>query len=190
MWKAIRTGAAGLLVALSSSSALAHDGRHGGHDDHDECVDLSGDFVSALVGGPGCASPVGMCTAGELTGDIEGVYAFTMTSMIPVSDDPAETTFQFTGNSTITTADGVIYGEDSGQLTFSGDFAFMTFVRAVDGEGCYDDISGSLLATGNLDLITGLTSGGWEATFCGVEQCFDDDDWHGDHHGGGSCRSR
>ncbi|MCB9689641.1 MAG: hypothetical protein H6735_31680 [Alphaproteobacteria bacterium] len=188
MWKAIRSGAAGWWVAWSST-AMAHD--HHRDRDHDECRDLSGDFVSSLVAGPDCASPVGMCTLGELTGDLEGVYAFTMTAMIPISDDPAETTFQFTGNSTITTDEGVIYGEDSGQLTFSGDFAFMTFVRAVDGEGCFEDVSGSLLATGNLDLITGLTSGGWEATFCGAEQCFDDDDdWHGDHHGGGGCRSR
>ena len=144
-------------------------------DDDDDCAELDGAFVASAAPGPGCASPVGFCTAGTLTGDIVGTYAFTMTSMTPASDDPAETTFTFTGTSTITTAAGVIVGDDEGELSFAGDFAFMTFVRAVGGDGCFDDLSGDLLATGTLDLVTGTTTGTYTATFCGADDdaCFD-----------------
>ncbi len=158
-----------------------HDGRGGGghhgnghgddghHGDDEACEALEGAFSSTVDPSPGCTSPVGFCTIGELTGDIVGTYAFTMDTMVPVSEDPAETTFTF-----------------SGQLTFSGDFAFLTFVRAVSGDECFEDVSGSLLATGHLDLVTGVTSGTWTADLCGVEDCLEADEEEGSEPG--NCR--
>jgi hypothetical protein len=139
----------------------------------DDCQVVSGTFVSWLSF-DGCTSPFGFCTEGELTGGLVGTYSFVMLEAAPISNDPDETTLVFTGTSTITTADGVIYGEDSGQMTFEGDFAFMTLVNAVGGEECFADTTGSLLATGNLDLWTGLTSGTWEAELCGASECLAD----------------
>lgn len=170
------------LLLLVAPPAAAHGGYGGYH--QWACEDLDGDFVASVAADAECASPVGFCTIGALTGELVGTYAFTMTSMTPVSDDPAETTFTFTGTSTITTASGVITGMDEGQLSFSGDFAFMTFVRAVGGDGCFDELSGDLLATGTLDLLTGVTTGTYTATFCGADdECFDaEDDDDDDHH--------
>lgn len=142
-----------------------------GHDAQD-CSEPTGTFWSAVAPGPDCASPIGFCTEGVLSGDIEGSYSFVMTSMTPVPGDEALGHFTFTGDSTIVTEDGVMYGEDHGELWFSGDFAFMTFVGVVGGDECYVGVHGELVATGNINLVTGLTEGTYESRLCHAQECF------------------
>ena len=144
------------------------------------CVDADGEFTSTVVAGPDCDSPIDFCTLGELSGDIVGTYAFAMDTMTPVPGEEDLGHFTFTGRSTITTDDGIIYGEDNGDIYFSGDFAFMTFVSLTDGTECWEDASGWILAEGNVDMTTGTTTGTWTSEVCGAAQCLEWDWGNGD----------
>ena len=99
-----------------------------------------------------------------------------MDTMVPVPGEEHLGHFTFTGRSTITTDSGIIYGEDTGDITFSGDFAFMTFVSLTGGTECWDDASGWILAEGNVDMITGTTTGTWTSEVCGAVECLEWDD--------------
>src|SRR5262245_1439095 len=59
------------------------------------CRAVRGDFSSALVVGPPCASQIGMCTSGVLSGDLDGTYDFTFQSLVPANDpnDPGAATY-------------------------------------------------------------------------------------------------
>lgn len=162
----LRLLVAGVLVSVLATSpqATAHESQ--------DCTALQGTFWSAVSGGPGCNSPIGFCTEGQLTGDITGTYHFEMTSMTPVPGDEALGHYTFTGVSTITTAQGVMYGQDHGELYFAGDNAFMTIVGVVGGNACYQGVHGQLTAVGNLNLVTGLTEGTYTSRICHAVDCF------------------
>ncbi|MEZ4322306.1 MAG: hypothetical protein R3F61_32835 [Myxococcota bacterium] len=147
-----------------------HGGGHHGGGDQDECIDLDGDFSAVPVAPEDCDSPVAFCTLGTLTGDIDGSYAFTMLSAesAPTAEHPSRQTF--TGESLIETDCGTLYGDDTGEIWFDGDAGFVTRVTVYTGDGCFEDVTGEIIATGALDLITGTSVG----TYTG-ELCEDDD---------------
>lgn len=60
-----------------------------------------------------CASPFGICTAGRLTGGIQGDLEFTITSLAPTNSPGV---LFFTAVSTIRTATGDIHCDDSGSF--------------------------------------------------------------------------
>ena len=64
-----------LFTAAAAPSAIAK-----------ECRAIDGPFTSTLVPPPTCASPVGLCTHGVLTGDFPGTYDFTFKTLFPVPD--------------------------------------------------------------------------------------------------------
>lgn len=155
-----------VLVALllPAASVEAHDSS--------DCSEPAGDFRSVVVTGTECTSPVGFCTAGTLTGDLEGSYDFVMLSMIaaPTTEHPAR--FEFTGYSLITTADGTMFGEDTGEIWFEGDVAFITHVGVVDGTECFDGVHGDIVAMGAIDMTTGVAEGTYTSTLCHAQNCF------------------
>ena len=124
------------------------------------CKPVVGHFEAFLAAGPGCASPVGLCTAGRVWGGIQGTYKFTMTTMQPSS--PATPSIQFfTGDSEVTLKNGdVVHGTDTGSIDLgpNGGFAsLITFSGAT---------SGQIRLRGQLDLTEGTTSGDYLGTIC------------------------
>ena len=68
------------------------------------CQEFSGDFTSTLIPPPTCQSPVGLCTHGVLTGDIEGTYDFVMTELVCGTDPDNPDLCTYAGDSVVTTA--------------------------------------------------------------------------------------
>lgn len=140
------------------------------------CRSAEGEFTSVLVTDPAvCDSPIGMCTSGQLSGDLEGTYDFTFLTMIPDARDPS--VFHYTGTSVVTTESGVLYGEDSGVMRMHGDgtASFVTTVSVYAGEACFAGARGVLVAPGTLNLITGEAAGRYGAYLCGragIRRCF------------------
>src|SRR4051812_30134353 len=70
------------------------------------CKDVSGPFSSIVVAGPDCASPIGICTHGLLTGNFHATYDFTMMTLEPANDPTDPSKFIYTGTSVITERSG------------------------------------------------------------------------------------
>ncbi|HEV8361332.1 MAG TPA: hypothetical protein VGR28_12845 [Candidatus Thermoplasmatota archaeon] len=132
-----------------------------------DCRHVAGTFVNQGVPPPACTSPVLFCTHGDLSGDLEGDYDFVMQTQTPNLAGPP-VTMDFTGDSTITLADGTMVAHDVGTITFRvGALSpFETHVGIYDGSGAYAGASGSLVATGGYDLVTSQGSGTYQGTTC------------------------
>lgn len=123
------------------------------------CHTYAGDFTA--VAPTDCASPVGICTHGTLTGGFPSTYDFVADTLDPL-------TLAYTGHSTITTDEGaLLFGSDSGQLAPTFPFSdFVTTVQIVDGTRQYAHATGGFVAPGTLNLLTGDTVGTYSATIC------------------------
>lgn len=132
-----------------------------------ECETVEGTFVNQAVAPPECDSPVFFCTHGDLSGDLEGDYDFTMLSQTPDLEGPP-VTMAFTGESTITLADGAMSAEDHGSITLQlhAPSPFETHVEIHGGSGAYVGATGSLLAKGEYDVVMGEGSGTYEGVIC------------------------
>jgi hypothetical protein len=113
-----------------------------------------------------CPSPVGICTHGTLTGSVLSTYDFVADTLVFTS----ATTADYTGHSVIRTEQGAeIFGSDSGTLMIRSDgftADFVTTVHVVGGTRQYVDATGSIVAPGVLNLITGATEGSYAGTIC------------------------
>ena len=96
---------AALVLALAAVSTSARAG---------ECKPVHGFYTSTPVPANDCASVVGLCTAGELIGGIQGTYRFTATGFVP-SGDP-QVTF-YTGESVVSPKlGGTVTARDYGTI--------------------------------------------------------------------------
>ena len=164
----VRRSLALLLWLAPFATASAHG------DDEGECVQPSGDFTSVLIGGPACTSPVNFCTEGTLTGDLPSTYNFVMLTQTPAPTPEHPSRAIYTGQSTVVTDLGVMYGEDSGEIWFEGPVMFITTVGVIGGDECFEGVTGSIVATGVLDLSTGVAVGTYTSELCDAEECFSD----------------
>ena len=139
---------------------------------HHRCTPVSGDFTSVLVTGPECASPIGMCTHGILTGDLRGTYDFVFTSLMPAGDPSDPLKMVYTGTSKIVTQGGTMIGQDTGWLRINptGPSAFETTVNIVGGTGKYKKATGFIVATGELNLVTGEAVGTYTGEICRYDE--------------------
>jgi len=148
-------GVAFLLALSLAGTALAAAGG---------CHDYSGGFTA--VRPDTCASPVGICTDGTLTGSVLSTYDFVADTLVFTS----ATTADYTGHSVIRTDQGAeIFGSDSGTLTIRPDGVaadFVTTVHVVGGTSQYAHATGEIVAPGVLDLVTGATVGTYSGTIC------------------------
>jgi len=125
-----------------------------------DCTRVSGPF--SAVPPATCASPVGICTHGRLTGGLSATYDFvadTQTVLPPAAE--------LTGHSTITFDKGgaVLLGQDTSTLSLlTGDFT--TTVHIVGGTHQYKRGSGTIVAVGVFDFATGATAGIYTGTIC------------------------
>lgn len=132
-----------------------------------DCQSVNGTFVNHAVPPPECESPVLFCTLGILSGDLEGEYFFTMTSQTPDPQGPP-VTMAFTGESTITLPEGQMMAQDHGSITFQvlTSSPFRTHVEIDEGTGAHAGVTGSLVADGEYDLLTGEGSGTYAGELC------------------------
>ena len=129
---------------------------------------VSGPFTSVTVPPPACHSPVGICTLGHLTGDLDASYAFTIFTFVP--HPGLANVFDYTGDSTITMTHGgaVLRSHDTGMMDTTNPAAvpFETTVFIYSGTRDFAGATGTLVAFGKLSFITGQASGhyvGWIA---------------------------
>ena len=128
------------------------------------CHSFAGDFTA--VAPAVCASPVGICTHGTLTGGFPSTYDFVADTLVPTA---IPNVFTYTGHSTITTPQGaLIFGSDSGVLTMrpDGTAPFATTVHVVGGTRQYAHAAGVIVAPGILNLATGATVGKYAGAIC------------------------
>ena len=90
------------LVTLVTTGASADSG-----------VKTVNGHVEDQVVAEGCGSPYGICTAGRLTGGIQGDLTFPITNLAPTNSPGV---LFFTAVSTIRTTTGDIYCDDSGSF--------------------------------------------------------------------------
>jgi hypothetical protein len=118
------------------------------------CHAVAGTFVAQAP--PDCASPVGICTHGRLSGGLQATYDFVATGITPEG--------ALAGHSTITLDNGaVIHGSDTSVL--GGDGSFVTTVRIVGGTRQYAHATGALVAPGHF-TADGGTAGSYSGTIC------------------------
>ena len=70
------------------------------------CKNVHGRLISQQVMGTACASPVGLCTAGNFFGGIKGTFTFTANTLTPTTDTPQTGVFTYTGDIAVSTKDG------------------------------------------------------------------------------------
>lgn len=131
------------------------------------CTPLAGHFV-ATAEIPCLAAPGGICTHGQLTGDLDGRYEFVMTSQSAGSDLSRPLLLSFTGASQILLADGVMLAEDDGEMEVNpvGPWPFKTVVNIHSGDGAWTGATGQLVAIGALDTQAGVTEGDYTGFVC------------------------
>ena len=125
-----------------------------------DCTDVSGPF--SAVPPASCASPVHICTHGQLTGGLTATYDFVADTQTVVGP-----TATLTGQSTITADKGgaVLLGQDTSTLSLETG-AFATTVHIVGGTHQYKNASGTIVAVGVFDFATGGTAGTYTGTIC------------------------
>lgn len=136
------------------------------------CQEFAGDFTSTLVPPPTCTSPVGLCTHGVLTGEVDGTYDFTITELVCGPDpgdpgDPLKQECTYAGDSVVTTEKGSIITADTGVMHIVGtDATFTTTAAFLSGTRRYENASGVFVATGELDFVTGEAVGVYSLEVC------------------------
>lgn len=133
-----------------------------------DCAPVSGTFVNVFLMGPDCPDfSIGLCTQGQLSGDLTGTYLFAFLSNEPVGNGGAPVV-RFTGQSVVTTAQGMFTGEDFGILrTTQFPLAdFTTHLRIQSGTGIYEGATGHLTIQGAASFITNLGAGTYHGVIC------------------------
>jgi len=109
---------------------------------------VSGEFI---VQSFPCDQGVGLCSAGQATGDLSGDVFVVITSSSPSADG---TLNNYTGTITITRNNGTLSGTIAGSVTVPGGDLNST-VNFTDGTKKYRVRTGTLNVTGFFDFATG-----------------------------------
>jgi len=131
--------------------------------DHDTAR-VKGHISSEALTGPECASPVGLCTAGRFSGDIQGRFVFTANTLTPTLDTPQTGVVHYIGDIVIHTKQGDIVIKDSGAFNTlpggTGDVGSVSTI--VSGTGKWAHASGHIHIAG-----TFTPAGGGDSDFEG-----------------------
>src|SRR5882672_5866865 len=129
------------------------------------CVVVHAAITTAYSMTPSCTSPVGVCTAGNVTSaNLKGTTWFTALSSQPSSPPGVAS---YTGDLVITTADGTVTLRDSGLLNSSSGHYF-ELQEVTSGTGAYLRATGMLVSQG-IATATGF-EGTLSGSFCEVQR--------------------
>lgn len=137
--------------------------------DHKECSAFTGPF-SSILGAP-CSSPIGLCTHGKLSGELEADYDFTFLTLVPANDPTDPTKSVYTGMSVVTFHDGsgVLYTDDTGVIHTPADGSPAPFVTKAIVDHATKRLHGTLggfIAPGSIVFQTGIATGSYSAILC------------------------
>jgi len=122
------------------------------------CVGVHATIATSYSTAPGCTSPVGVCTAGNVTSEnLQGTTWFSASTTQPGS--PPGLDF-YTGDLVITTADGTVTLHDYGVLNSSSGLYFEV-QEVTSGTGAQAGKTGMLVSQGT------ATSSGFKGTLSG-----------------------
>jgi hypothetical protein len=131
------------------------------------CRPLDGHFEARLVPPPGCASAVGVCTAGRVWGGLQGDYQFTMSKLVPTGEPETPSIAFFTGRSVVHAKGGDLLGVDTGTIDLPpGQGGFASLITWTGGTGAFAGATGQIRLRGFLDAAAGTTSGDYEGSIC------------------------
>jgi hypothetical protein len=85
-------------------------------------IPVSGEIVSRVLEGPACTSPIGICTAGKISGHpaLAGTFVFVAKTLTPTADTPETGVMQYTGEITIRTTLGArVFLKDAGAINWT-----------------------------------------------------------------------
>jgi hypothetical protein len=121
------------------------------------CKQTTGKFTLQPLAPSACASPVGVCSRGTISGNLAGTIAFTGTSLITTVDSPTTGVAVMTGDNRITTPDGVLVTKDAIVLRNGGAGDFAEVITIMGGTGKWIGATGYINATGIFDFAHGGT---------------------------------
>ncbi|CAN5785640.1 hypothetical protein BH10CHL1_BH10CHL1_37010 [soil metagenome] len=122
-----------------------------------------------------CTSPVGLCTAGEYSGDMRGNFFGTATSLAPTADTPTTGVVLFTSDSTIharirgkngdlKNGDLMIKNAGAFQTTGAGNIVDAQYITGGTAE--LSGATGILRASGTFSSATGMGESDYEGEIC------------------------
>lgn len=133
------------------------------------CLPLIGRFDAVPAPPSECASPVGFCTRGNLTGTLRGTYEFTMDSSGP-ADARVPAINNFNGVSVVTTRGGAtLTGIDTGTIDLDPTRfgSFVSLITFQSGTSYLEDFTTAQIALrGALDFASGQTEGNFRGRIC------------------------
>jgi hypothetical protein len=130
-----------------------------------KCKNVRGHVTSQTLT-ENCASPIGLCAAGQFYGAIRGELLLVATSLTPTQDTPVTGVYMYTADDVIKTKEGDIYTKDAGALNLApgstGDD--ISIVTITGGTGAYAGATGRLRASGTFSEAGGEFS--YEGELC------------------------
>ena len=110
---------------------------------------------SSIVDTELCASIVGICTEGTLTGALKGIFSFTATSLTPSIDTATTGVVFYTGDLILTTKDGQLFCKDAGAFDGNEPGAVSSVCSISGGTGEFAGVSGTIQFVGTFTLAGG-----------------------------------
>ena len=134
-----------------------------------ECKSVRGFLEETQLTGPGCTSPVGLCTVAQMFGQLKGQAHFSATEFIQSADTPTTGVIFVIGDTTVVNAR---LGSKRGTLAIKNAAAFRTVGDGdlsdtqviIGGTGDFIGASGSLRISGT--FVAGSGTASFEGTVC------------------------
>lgn len=139
----------------------------------DDRINVSGQFFTQQYGGPGCPSPVGICSSGTSTGKLKGTVNVVILTAGSGVDGSGNPTFVYTASIEIKTKKGNVNGTIAGSVVIATG-ALRSTITVTNGTGDYEDYTGTINVTGQFNFATGAEVDSYNGVL--VESDDDDDD--------------
>jgi len=134
-----------------------------------ECKSVRGFLEERQVTGPGCTSPVGLCTVAQMFGQLKGQANFTAAEIISSADTPTTGVVFVRGDTTVLNARlggkrGTLLIKNAAAFRTVGDGDLSDTQVILDGTGDFRGASGSLRISGT--FVAGSGSSSFEGAVC------------------------
>jgi hypothetical protein len=134
-----------------------------------ECKSVRGFLEEREITGPGCTSPVGLCTVAQMFGQLKGQANFTATEFIQSADTPTTGVIFVIGDTTVVNARlgtrrGTLAVKNAAAFRTAGDGDLSDTQVITGGTGDFIAATGSLRISGT--FVAGSGTASFEGTVC------------------------